>query len=138
VPGLDYPCFIIIVAEQLAEAPRGWKVVSLQPGHTKTLNWDSLPVRGLRHIRTWSEIMCISPSNWSCTVQAVRELKHRRIRDLGSVFGFTTYDAWYGSPSVNRSYIETGLAFRSFRPRARVRAEVWDHIILFYYNIKNL
>jgi hypothetical protein len=43
------------VAERIAVAPHSWEVASSQPGHTKTLDWDSLPVSGLRHIRTWSE-----------------------------------------------------------------------------------
>jgi hypothetical protein len=34
-----------MVAERLAEAPRGWEDAGLHPSHTNTLNCDSLPVR---------------------------------------------------------------------------------------------
>jgi hypothetical protein len=63
---IDYAFHISLINQppwRLAEAPRGWKVVSSPPGHTKTLNWDSLPSRGLRHIKTWSEVICVSPGN---------------------------------------------------------------------------
>jgi hypothetical protein len=84
-PSLDWdicPQGIIstyLLAKWLAEVPRGLEVPSLQPGHTETLNWNSLLLCGRRPIRTLSEIMFILPSNWNCTVKAVLKLKHPRI-----------------------------------------------------------
>jgi hypothetical protein len=73
---MDDKSIASMVAKRLVKAPRGWEVATLQPGHTKTLNWDFLPLRVLSHIRTWSEVMCVSPGNLYCTVQAVQEMKH--------------------------------------------------------------